>query len=261
MNTQKFFLIVFLSLISLVPLEAARLHSIVVADTTDFSIGVSAACDSNKIQEEMKKVAKYTELEHHEILITGQDVLPKNVFEAIRPLEIEEEDVVVFYFSGHGYRTESKENNPWPNLYFTLAGEGIDLLGICNLLEKKNPRLLVVIGDVCNNIVPENFAPNLVCKMFSIFNDEELLKANYQSLFLENQGTLIISSSEAGEYSWATTRGSLFTLSFLGNLNKVVKSEDYPEWETILLKTLLEIAGEQHPQWEFYTERDSKSGF
>ncbi len=254
MKPPKFLFVFLLFAASFASLEAVQLHSIIVADTTDDTIGNSTACDFCQIREEMKKVVKYTGLEHHEVLITGTDVVSENVFHAINALEIDEDDVVVFYFSGHGYRTKDKENNPWPNLYFTLSGKGIDLLHLSCPLKEKGPRLLIVIGDVCNNFISENFAPRLARKLFSDFNDEELIKANYQSLFLENQGTLMISSSVAGEYSWATTTGSLFTLSFLGNLDKVVKSEDYPEWEAILLKTLFEIAGDQHPQWEFQKE-------
>lgn len=237
-------------------LEAAKLHTIIVADTTDASIGDSTAVDLFKMRREFKKVAQYTKMEHHQVSISGQEVLPRNVLDTIEPLEFEEDDVVIFYYSGHGYRTQSKEGNPWPNLYFSIVDEGIDLSLIRDVLEEKNPRFLIVMADVCNSFVPDDFAPPLIQKLWFNGVDENIIEANYLSLFKETEGTLLISSSEIGEYSWGTNSGGLFTVAFLQNLQKTVKNNDYPEWEMILDQTAQLISDSQHPQWDFKSRKD-----
>jgi hypothetical protein len=259
MRKLNFAFIFILCLAASYSLEAAKLHTIVVADTTDDSIGDSTAIDLFKMRREFKKVAQYTKMEHNLISISGQEVLPRNVLDSIEPLEFDQDDVVIFYYSGHGYRTESKEGNPWPNLYFSIVGEGIDLSHIRDLLEEKNPRFLIVMADVCNSFVPDDFAPPLISKLWINGTDEQIIEANYRSLFMETEGTLLISSSEVGEYSWGTNSGGLFTVAFLQNLQKTVKSSDYPEWEMILDQTAQLISDSQHPQWVFKSRRDSET--
>lgn len=256
MKAVKFALILIFCAATTFGLEAATLHTILVADTTDESIGDSTAMDLFKVRRQLKKVAGYTEMEHHLITISSDEVLPENVLEAIDHLEFDEDDAVVFYYSGHGFRTESKEGNPWPNLYFSIVGKGIDLSHIRDLLEGKNPRFLLVIADVCNSFVPEEFAPPLMQKFWLSGTSEEIIAANYRSLFLEAEGTLLISSSEVGEYSWGTNSGGLFTVAFLQNLEKAVKSNGYPEWELILSQTSHAVSEAQHPQWEFISRKE-----
>lgn len=254
LKTIYFFLF---CLLALYGLEASTLHTIMVADTTDVTIGDSTAIDLYKMRREFKKVEHYTGMEHNQISISGYDVLPENVLEALEPLEFDEDDVVIFYYSGHGYRTEDKEGNPWPNLYFSIVDEGIDLSLIRDILEEKNPRFLIVMADVCNSFVPDDFAPPLIARFWMSGMDEKIIEANYRSLFMENEGTLLISSSDVGEYSWGTNSGGLFTVAFLKSLQKAVKSFDYPEWELILDQTAQSISDSQHPQWMFKSRREN----
>ena len=74
---------------------------------------------------------------------------------------------------------------------------------------------------------------------------------------MEAEGTLIISSSEVGEYSWGTNSGGLFTVAFLQNLEKTVKRDDYPEWEILLSITSEVVSEAQHPQWDFKSRKES----
>ncbi|ADI37631.1 putative uncharacterized protein [Waddlia chondrophila 2032/99] len=258
MKIVKFAFILIFCAAATIRLEAATLHTILVGDTMDESIGDSTVMDLFKMRRQMEKVAKYSGMEHHQVKISGYEVLADNILGALDLLQCGEDDVVVFYYSGHGYRTESKEGNPWPNLYFSIESKGIDLSHIRDLLEAKNPRFLIVIADVCNSFVPDEFAPPLMQKFWSCSAIEEIAAANYRSLFLETSGTLMISSSEVGEYSWGTMKGGLFTVAFLQNLEKTAESDSYPEWELILDKTAQAISDVQHPQWDLNLRIGSK---
>jgi len=256
MKTVKLALTLIFCAVATFGLEAATLHTILVADTTDVSIGDSTAMDLYKMRRQFDKVSKYTEMEQNLITISGDEVRPDKVLEAIDAVKFEEDDVVIFYYSGHGYRTESKEGNPWPNLYFSIEDKGIDLAHVRDVLEEKNPCFLIVMADVCNSFVPDDFAPPLMHRFWITGASEDIIAANYRSLFLEAEGTLLISSSEVGEYSWGTNSGGLFTVALLQNLEKMVKATDYPEWEILLDQTAQLVSDSQHPQWDFKSRRE-----
>lgn len=236
-----------------IALDAATLHSVIVADTTDESIGDSTAVDLSMMRKETVKIAHYTGLRLRETILQGRYVEPHALLKVIDKLKVKSDDVVVFYFSGHGFRSESKGDNPWPNLYFSLKGEGVDLTLVKEKLEEKNPRFILAIADVCNSEIPDLLSPPLVFKMFRYSNDEEVMKANYRTLFLETEGTLIVSSSEVGEFSWGTSSGGLFTLAFLQSLDSAIRSSEYPNWEAILTRAYELVSEDQHPQWELIT--------
>lgn len=63
----------------------------------------------------------------------------------------------------------------------------------------------------------------------------------------------MIASSEAGEYSWATAQGGLFTVAFLQELGKAVKSTEYPNWDLILGESYEKVSHSQHPLWDIAT--------
>lgn len=232
-------------------LEAANLYSIIVADTKDESIGDTTAIDFLRMRREVKKIAQNTGLDLKEINFQENGVRPLLVLSQLDQLMVNSDDVVIFYFSGHGFRTVRKGVDPWPVLHFTIVDEGVELSFIKEKLEKKQPRFLLVIADVCNSYTPSRYAPPLICKMFGPTPDQEILRANYQSLFLESEGTLIITSSKKGEPSWCSDTGGLFTGALLHSISRAVKRCDYPDWEVILGESYQCISEVQHPQWEF----------
>ncbi len=251
----RLLLVLILHITAPLTLQAANLITVIVADTADESIGSSTAADFQKVRAEAQKISSYTGLRLKEVTLKGKDVRPAVLLRKMEQLRVNEDDVVFFYFSGHGYRTSDKEGNPWPNLFFSLVSEGIDFSFVAKELQEKKPRLLLLLADVCNSFVPDAWAPPLVYKAFGgAAPDQEVIKANYRSLFLETSGTVMITSSEVGEYSYATPEGGLFTLEFLKSLNKAVKSTEYPDWELILGESSINVAPDQHPIWNVIAE-------
>ncbi|MFQ5729987.1 MAG: hypothetical protein ACE5GN_06470, partial [Waddliaceae bacterium] len=147
-------------------------------------------------------------------------------------------------------RTAEKEGNPWPNLYFSRENKGMEYNFIGEKLEGYKPRFMLLIADACNSLIPDAWAPPLQRRMFGRVIDEELLKQNYKHLFLETSGIIMVTSSEAGEPSWDTGVGGLYTRAFIECLNQAVKSSALPSWETLLDTSAMKIAGEeQHPYY------------
>lgn len=241
-----------LTLVTLTPYsgEAANLYTIIVADTSADNIGDTVETDLNNVQTEMDKVAAYTNLEQVKIIFKDANVLTDNVLSTLKTLDIHDDDVIFFYFSGHGYRTNSKDGNPWPNLYFTWSNKGIDFDYATNILKSKNPQLLITIADCCNNFIDESWAP-LEAKSFALFArpDENKIRKSYQKLFLETHGVIQASGSQVGQYSFCNFLGGFYTNAFFRNLKLQVEGNHEPSWQIILDRAAYDIRNSQDPEY------------
>lgn len=253
---KKLISAIILSLVVILPIEAANLISITVADTLDEDIGDSVKIDLRNIRSEMQKVSKYTRLKLKEIIIQGSDTTPANLKKTLDKVSINKDDVVVFYFSGHGYHLESKaKTTPWPTLFFSQDGEGVEYEYVLHSLQKKNPRLLITLVDCCNNIMRNEEAPLLARALVERASISDTMKKNYIKLFLQTKGSIKIASSKVGEYSWGGSQGGLFTYYFLQKIKgAVLKNAD---WRSILkassdetVKDSSESDSIQHPYYE-----------
>ncbi|MBF0289656.1 MAG: caspase family protein [SAR324 cluster bacterium] len=226
--------------------QAASLHAIIVADTNDRSIGKSTKVDFKNISAELENIAHATNLQLKKQTFTASAVTRENLVNAISNLQPALEDVVLFYYSGHGYRAEDKKSK-WPTL---SVDEGLDYTWVIEELKKKNPRLLITLSDACNVVIQ-----GLLSSSRSMAKPR---KENYKKLFLDFNGQVLISSSQPGEFSWGGSRnGGLYTSSFLKSLREALQTKN-PSWKTLLAKIPKTISiqdnqgrkWKQHPQYE-----------
>lgn len=147
----------------------------------------------------------------------------KNALYNLAKTPIGKNDIVFFFYSGHGGRSiDTDENiNPYPVMLFNLEQEEkykYSLLVVHNLLKKAEARLLITMGDLCNSytkmLSSENHLLPLGAGQKSSLN-EKLIK-----LFKKAKGNFIITSSKPGQTSACVpgnngeALGSVFTTSF-----------------------------------------------
>lgn len=264
MNNFKFsnliifsFFAIFMSLPSFS--EAANLISIIIADTKDDEIGKECASDFNKMVLLVERISKHTEMNLIEIKIKGSDVKPRKILDKIDSIKIEPDDVVLFYYTGHGYRTKSMGTiPPWPIFEFPETDEGLESEYVMAKLEMKRPRLLLAICDCCNVFLKKHeMVPDLVRavkprKDMEISNGE-----NYRRLFRETIGVIKIASAKPGEYSYTTEDededGGKFTVAFLKSLKKEVNSSEPASWNSLISRSAdLVEDKKQHPVWTMH---------
>ena len=236
----------------LMPLSAfsATLHTIILGDTQDRSIGRTVNLDVAKMKEHGKTIAKYSDLTLNEIVITGSNLNSLNIMTTLENLNIESDDAVILYYSGHGYRTDNPKDNVWPNV--ALPGwQGINLEYMTEVLINKNPRFILSIADICNNVIPEKYAPETLIKR-DWFEDEESLKANYRKLFAETKAVILASGSSPTLYSYCDeVRGGHFTYHYLRFLGQEVKNPSgTADWDNILSQTRSILYKQQQPQYQ-----------
>jgi hypothetical protein len=230
------FFFVFLSLSFSHSLLAAQLRAILVGDTAAQDLKSSILLDLQAIEAHLHEAAKHTGLTPVIQRILGNEARSQNVLDALHRISLTSDDVVVFYFSGHGYRTPSKEKNPWPNLYFSTDQTGIDLFEIGSFLKNSPARLAVVLGDCCNNSLPNHVAPP-VYKGKKTSANEETIRQNFYKLFVESRGLVLVASSKAGQSSWSINKsGSLYTNAYSETFKSLMRqaSADMMNWQFLL---------------------------
>jgi hypothetical protein len=210
----------------------ATLHALLVGDTNDQSIGRSVETDLANFNKLLRSIEENTGLAVQKITVTGGELGRgkgrDTVLQKLQSLTVAGgQDLVIFFYSGHGGRMSTKQTK-WPSLgvegVATSPDRLLDLDVVFDELQKKNPRLLIVIADACNSVIDAQ-------RSFEK-NTEQV--ESYRKLFLGYQGTIIASSSKIGQYSWGNPEfGGLFTRQFLDGLNKHLASSN-PTWENLM---------------------------
>lgn len=239
--------------------QNGTLHAILLID--EYS-DIAPACisDKFKMEGEVQIIAQKTRMNLNLVKV---DYSKNGVFQAIEQLEVGENDVIFFYFTGHGYRYENQEYcGNYPYLYLTkteghLYDAGTCLEAINAQLKDKSPRLLVSLADCCNNILPyeEPIAMN-----------PTLIGEVYKKLFLQSEGYIIATSSLPGQYSFATNNGGYFTNGFLESIRDMASMDadlNDIDWQKILnrttAKTIISSDSKQKPQFELSVSKTEEN--
>lgn len=248
-------LIVFAGILSaatvlLAPLSAASLRVLIVGDTNDRSIGKSVVTDVANFEAFARQVASRTGLTLDMKTIKGGDLKSKNITNAVNSLKADKEDAVIFYYSGHGFRTQ-KVKTRWPLLYIPDAGQkGVDFQWVIDTINAKNPRMLLAISDSCNNFID---MPQAGINSRAMLEDSD---EAWRKLFVEFSGRIYASGSTVGQMSFGQDAvGGAFTSRFLSIVRAEVKKAD-PKWDYIMQMATRQIyigspqQKTQDPQYE-----------
>lgn len=204
---------------------AATLHAIIVADTNASDIGASARVDVGRMGKFMRTVSENTGLRLNLQKITGNDLTPNKVRNAVNRISSSSNDVVFFYWTGHGY---NRGNSVLPTMHIDANNDSlnVDLKEIANTLRRKNPRLFIVIGDTCNK--PLNVSRRDISL---VIRSSE----NYKKLFLQHRGEVLASGSKVGGYSYGgKDKGGFYTTAFLNSFTIELAVSGIPSWKDLM---------------------------
>ena len=141
-------------------------------------------------------------------LYDGSRLSPQNCKNAIQNLNCKSNDIVFFYYIGHGGRSaqENDREHPWPKMWMGQDNPNmmLDLGWVHNQLKSKNPQLLITVGMCCN--VKQNL-PLARTPQFSPtygrgcvhFSEDNII--TIKKLFLEHYGDLLATSASPGQSS------------------------------------------------------------
>jgi len=211
-------------------------HLILIADTKDPKIGRGCEIDHWTFYAKIKEVTEALNLPLNEVIISKDNFNFTNVNTAINNLSCAPEDVIFFYYSGHGFNTADRQSD-WPVMNLKSNDGGYPLELAYKNLKQKGARLCIVLGDLCNEVTTDIVA-SLESKGLVV---EEISQANpakiYSNLFTQHSGDILIASSSRGQYAWSTKYGSFYTQSFIEALTNAANYNANITWETMLADT------------------------
>ena len=180
-----------------------------------------------------------------------QDFTSTMIDQEINRLNVNKNDIVVFYYSGHG---ANMNNDIWPTL--DLIDKGYWQSDILRKLKGKcaNAKLLMCIADCCNGVYNGNARGT-----FDAGEDSNGLK----KLFTGFPGKKIItlSASKKGQYSYSDLRyGALFGICLRQAVAEKTVNNSSPTWDNVLdyakQLTLRVTNNSQEPQYSIKVTAD-----
>lgn len=226
---------------------SATLHLIVTANTNVSDIGQACQVDLNRVKSEFAGVAKALGMTFDQKVVSGNDYGKEAVQEAISELNPKENDVVLFVYSGHGFRFKDQKDF-YPNMdlaptaYDKATENYIPLSQVFSEISKRGGRLNIVLSDCCNSEVDETLPIINTNSLFSRSNTNFDIN-KLRVLFIQSEGNIIATAASPGEYSWCGSNGGFFLLSLIESMRNQISAltEDMPSWDN-LIKNAIEAA-------------------
>jgi len=221
-----------------------NIYVLIFADNKSPDISEACQNDKRKVIDWLSEAANLTGMR----LLGADDnyVYSKaGVDSALRSIHTEPNDVIFFYYTGHGIRFE-KQTGRYPYLDFynneALRAQ-INLEEVHQKLKAKGARLTITIGDLCNVVVRGDVV---------IAYKAPLRKQIFQKLFLSAEGDILVASSSPGQSSVLSRdqQSGLFTSCWLSAAEWVASGKAEPEWEEIVKltddRTIRISSGDKH---------------
>ncbi len=236
----KHFIFFFLLSLSLqVPLEAAKIHAIFLADLDDEDYGEISRIDLLRARSLLHDIALYSEMEIDEKVFIRKLFRFSALRDHLESLRIDQDDTVFFYYSGKSYRS-ADETLLWPDVNFPADRKGIDIAHVIKEITRRSPRLSIVITDSPNQIVHLNNLGGIAIEReaeTAKFRQalDPFIEKNAKRLFRESRGSFLITSALPSKYSYADPiHGSWFTKAFSEAIKNRLKLHQPARWEAIL---------------------------
>ncbi len=267
---MKYFrqLLVLILLGASLSMSARTIHWLTFIDTTDENVGQIDVYGREILYNRIIGVVNAALKEKgyqtaiHDIY--GSRFSPEACKNELAALKVAPEDIVVFYYIGHGGRSKN-DTVTWPQMQFgtNYDNKFVPLEWVHRTIKGKNPRLAVVIGMCCNSYVDGlsakttlQFSPNFGN---TYMNDAQI--ENLAKLFTDYKGDIILSSSTPGQTSGCILFNNKAIDAFTGCLvdatDGVMNGRIQPDWNQYLgaVKTLVS------DRMNYYNDREQTVQF
>jgi len=221
--------------------KTTQLFLIIVANTEDISIGSTCAVDKDATYKTFNTLATFLGIQFVPKVIYGKEFSKVNVDNAISSIKPNPNDIVIFYYSGHGF-SNTKDNYRFPfldlrdNISQPFGGAyALNIEDIYKRIKLKGARLNLVFSDCCNsdpslsNVTTGDIATTRHSSLG--WNVE-----NCRALFMNNKPlSVLMTAASKGELSAGNSTGGIFTFNFRESLEKSFGPfYNNVSWDTLL---------------------------
>jgi len=228
--------------------KATTLHVVIVANTNDPDIGTTCMLDKDRTLKIFSDLAEFMGIKLDAKTIFGNDYNKQNVQDAVALLKAAPQDIVIFYYSGHGFSKNDQYQYPYLELrsksFQGLNENSINIEEIYNLIKQKGAKVSLVISDCCNTL-PET--PAAVSGEVALTRSSSLGWSlnNCLKLFLPPAPVAVLmTAAKKGEMSAGNNSyGGFFTFNFRTSLLNYLSPTH--EFAGISWKTLIDEAQTQ----------------
>lgn len=211
--------------------QKRKFYLIIIANTNDDSIGESAQKDLAGISEIFTTLTKQAGITLVRVIVSGTAFNIGNTRTVIDSIKPEKEDIIFFYYSGHGFREKDdrsnyprisfrSRNNPLPPAVNNLSMEE----DVYKKLLAKKARVTIVVSDCCNAEADASvpFGMDMLRPRATGTEGLKLNYDNFRKLFLPHQKTsILIGSASKKQLAAGNPKvGGFFTNFFKAELIK-----------------------------------------
>lgn len=240
---KKILLILFLCLGVSVGMYAKTIHWLTFIDTTDRKVGEIDKSSRQLLYSRWIDLVNTT-LKDNGYSVNIVDVYdskttPENCETIVKGLNCGAEDIIVFYYIGHGTENTGASKYPLMLMGQINASKFIPLSWVHNTLKNKGARLTISIGMCCNarQGVAGRIEPTFGANYGNTYVSEEQSNC-IKKMFLNYRGDVLITSASPNESSWAcdTNIGptDYFTISLLDQFNNELPEISNPTWDSMM---------------------------
>ncbi len=221
------------------------LHFVSVINSNVSDIGASCERDYDNFLGELKGIAQALGIQFKNHSVMGDYYSREAVAETLSELRPGGNDIVFFYYSGHGFRFDDQQSQ-YPAIALTsssyddITRNYLLMSDIYDEICSKNARLNIVLSDCCNTpIGVEQPAMRETGTLYGRANNNFSVNRLGQ-LFLQERGNLLSTAASPGETSICDMTGGFFTIAFIRSLRKEINATNAQDvsWNNIINNTI-----------------------
>lgn len=232
---------------------AQTMHTLIFVNESEPQREVDRTADSRNMKKFFTAIAQSLDYSNNLRSHTGNEFTSTFVDWEIENLQVGNNDVVVFYYSGHG---ANYKKDKWPTLDFLdKAYWSSQILAKLNRKCEK-AKLVLFITDCCNGFYDNGFTP------VNSYNPTD--ENNVVKLFTGFRGKrkVIVTAAKPGQFSYShKVYGAYFGMAFRSAVIENVSNDMInPTWEKVLKYasqlTFQYSGGKHEPQYSIEQSAD-----
>lgn len=222
-----------------IPVNAQTFHLVSMFDTNDSNIGTGMQVEKLLFSNDMQTILGLIESFGYDCEVSeyyGNSCGKAPLMRAIQELNVGKDDVVMFYYGGHGSRANDSREDDFPQMCLGEPNPNnwVPSSLIKNMIAKKNPRLTIVMTGCCNKEQDGVTVKGIEAQSPKYTSLAGIDSKAFEELFLKIKGVVQLTSSKKGEYSYCSSGyGSVFCRNLLEVFKEVGKGSISPDWNSV----------------------------